>query len=288
MTQPAFACTVCGAVAAAYAIKCASCGKGMVVQRPNLSVVRSSSGARPASRLTKLPQDAQEPERVDLILPSLNQAFGVNTDGRGGFALRSVVTLAGDPGAGKSTMGLLIGHAFQRAGRTALYFPSESTPEMFSLMAKRTGYGGDLDFCFTDSVSEIEREVQTEPPDLVIVDSLHSLEPRTDSLPHAKRLAKLVQSLEISLLIIGERAKSGTTRGDRGIEYQGDAVMGLDKIDLDGPEKEALIRQDPLALYRRWLVVTKNRHGGSRVERFLLTASGLQEMPPDPPNAAGP
>lgn len=279
MSLPAFACSVCGAIAEAYALKCSSCGKGVVCRVrkpvPVLSIVRPVE----PTGLTKADPNVKEPVRVSLGLETLDRAMGLNADGRGGFVVGSSVTCAGDPGAGKSTLAILVGEAFQRSGRSAIYCPSESNHTMFSLMVKRTGLGKDLDIYFSQSVTDILAMLEARRPDLAMVDSLHSLEPRADALIHAKRLMRFVDETHTSLLLVGERAKGGgTMRGDWGIEYQGEVVIGLEKTTLVAGDDS---KKDPLASLRRWLVVSKNRHGGCGAYPLLLTERGWSELPLD-------
>ena len=283
MTQPAYACATCGATSSAYALKCPACGKGVVRrvvvrQRPNLSLVQVAP-----SGLTYVDPNVKEPERISLGIDSFDRAFGLNSNGRGGFVRGSIVTTAGDPGAGKTTFGLVVAEAFLSAGASVIYAPSESSPTMFSLMSLRTGLAKRVPLLFTRSVTEILREAETVRPDLLVVDSLHSLDPRTDALPHARRLVDWVNSTGASLLIIGERSKSGSTRGDWGIEYQGDVTIGLEKLNLEkgAPDKpgEPTPPNDPLEHLRRWFIVTKNRHGGTGRYALLLTERGWTEMP---------
>lgn len=259
-------------------MNCASCGKISSVRRvarggPTLALV-------PSSRVTTIDTTVREPDRVSLLLPTLDRAFGVNRDGRGGFALGAIYTLAGDPGAGKSTMGMLLAESLQRITKV-LYVCSESTREMFSRMAMRTGIGKKLPLLFTQNVADIIEEADCMGALAVVVDQLHSLEPRTDSFEHAKRLVAFAQDSGRSLVLLGERTKAGQTRGNYGIEYAADARLGLEKP-LLAPDEPADRSQ------RRWLTVSKNRHGGDGVYPLMLTEKGWAEVPPPPDPPAPP
>ena len=222
--------------------------------------------------ITSIDLDVVESPRVGLRLAAATAALGQNCDGEAGLVVDGAYLLGGTPGAGKSTLGMMIGDCMQAAGLSVLYAISESTRTMYSLLARRTGYGLKLPLLFTRDVRELIREAAGSGARFLFVDQLHRLEPREDALHHADLLVKFSKESGIGLLMVAERAKSGTTRGDQGIEYNCDVVLGLERHDRGDVRAD-----DP----RRWLVVTKNRFGPEGGVPLILTAKGWEDGPPE-------
>jgi len=225
--------------------------------------------------------DVREPRRFSLGVPTLDRAFGANSDGQAGIVLGSTILFAGDPGAGKTTTGVFLAEALDDLG--VLYAVSESTREQFSLMVRRLGRGVGLRLFFSASADAIVDVAEESGARVLIVDQLHSLEPRRDALRNFKTLDAWAKRapLERTLVVIAERNKEGTVRGDFGVEYAGDVTIEICKPAL---VDEGVVVTDG-ALRARTLRVTKNRHGDEGVYRLELGVRGWQELPAPAPAA---
>jgi predicted ATP-dependent serine protease len=238
-----------------------------------------TAAALPPAGIVGVDLDVREPRRFSLGVATLDRAFGQNSDGKGGIVLGSTVLFAGDPGAGKTTTGIFLAEALDALG--VLYAVSESTREQFSLMVRRLGRGAGLRLFFSTVAEAIVDVAEESGARVLIVDQLHSLEPRKDALRNFKTLDAWAKRapLERTLVVIAERNKEGSVRGDFGVEYAGDVTIEICKPAL---VDEGVGVTDG-ALRARTLLVTKNRHGDEGVYRLELGARGWQEVPPAAP-----
>jgi DNA repair protein RadA/Sms len=259
-----YVCSACAEPSVAWTLRCPACRKGTLVEASSRAV---TAAATSHSGITTIDLDVSESPRIPLRLQSVTQALGQNVDGSAGLVIDGAYLLGGTPGAGKSTLGMMVADSVQSNGVRVLYAISESTRTMYSLLARRTGYGLKLPLLFSQDVREIIRETETSGAQYLVLDQLHRLSPREDALEHADLLVAFCKRMGVGLLMVAERAKDGSTRGDHGIEYNCDAVLGLERLDRDEVRAD-----DP----RRWLVVTKNRFGPEGRLPLMLTAKGWE------------
>lgn len=259
-----YACSSCGASVAGFGVRC-TCGLGIGLRKGIVAAVTTDG------ELVAVDRDVREPLRFPLGLPTFDRAFGLNEDGRGGIRIGSSVLVGGDPGAGKTTFGIHLGMALDSLG--VVYGISESTRELFSLMVRRLGRGEDLRLAFTSSASKMVAIAEKNEARVLIVDQLHSLEPRRNVYENMMTLVRWTERDPKSrtLIVIAERNREGNIRGDFGSEYKADVTIELCKPAL---------ADDGLERPERTLRVTKNRHGAEASYPLLLTKQGWEEAPP--------
>jgi predicted ATP-dependent serine protease len=117
----------------------------------------------------------QTTERVRTIDEELNRVLG------GGIVPGSIVLVAGEPGIGKSTLFLQMG--LQLQGITVLYISGEESEQQVKMRADRLGMNNEHFYLLTEtSTQNIFNEIKKLKPELIIVDSIQTLE--SPSLNH--------------------------------------------------------------------------------------------------------
>ncbi|MCA5010815.1 AAA family ATPase, partial [Clostridioides difficile] len=86
------------------------------------------------------------------------------------------VLVGGDPGIGKSTLLLQVCRNLAADSRKVLYISGEESLKQIKLRANRIGeVKGDLLFLCETSLELIERAIEEEKPDVVIIDSIQTM-----------------------------------------------------------------------------------------------------------------
>ena len=188
----------------------------------------------------------------------------------GGLARGAVYLLAGEPGAGKSTLALTIAdHVSARCG--SLYVSGEEPTARLAERARRLGLGcAALDVCAITEMNHLARAVRRAHVRLVVVDSLNVLHSdkirsRVGSpsqlLNSAIALVRLAKSQNCAILLIGHVTKSNQLTGPRSVEHYCDAMLHFNAVGKTN---------------RRSLFASKNRFGPAFISlQFLMTETGL-------------
>jgi DNA repair protein RadA/Sms len=267
------ACTRCGAQQPRWVGRCPECGAwGSLVEepvgepaaRPRDLLAGRSGGAKPR-RLAEI--EPAETPRIPTGISEFDRVLG------GGLVPGSVVLLGGEPGVGKSTLGLQLA---ARAGtpRPVLYVTGEESPEQLRLRAERLA---ELP-CDLLVLAETQVEALADPwrdfaPGIVVVDSIQTLATsRVESAPgsvaqvreSAALLAATAKSHGTVLILIGHVTKEGLIAGPRVLEHMVDAVLSF-----EGDRSHAF----------RVLRASKNRFGSTQeVGVFAMTGTGLEAV----------
>jgi len=185
-----------------------------------------------------------------------------------GLVEGSVVLLAGDPGAGKSTLALQIASFFN-----SLYVSGEENAMQVSERWQRIGKGKSISFLSTNFLSQAIEEAKKKKPQVLIVDSLQTLideetEGEAGSISQVKsntmKLLHLAKSENITVILVGHVTKSGVVAGPKTVEHMVDVVLYLEG--------------ERYGFYRI-LRSVKNRFGPvSEVGVFEMTSHGLVEV----------
>ncbi len=156
----------------------------------------------------------------------------------GGLVPGSVVLLAGEPGIGKSTLVVQIVDALVGQGSSCLLATGEESLDQVGLRATRLALRTELMKALaTDSLADIERACELEGPDVLVVDSIQTME--TAELDQgagspvqvrecAARLVRLAKTTDTTVIVVGHVTKDGGVAGPKTLEHVVDAVLSLE------------------------------------------------------------
>src|ERR1043165_6831185 len=157
----------------------------------------------------------------------LNRVLG------GGIVSGSIVLIAGEPGIGKSTLFLQIGLTLRNI--RVLYISGEESEQQIKMRAERLNLPSDNFYLLTEtSTQAIFQEVKKLGPDLVIVDSIQTIQtPFIDSSPgsvsqikeSAAEFQRFAKDTNTPVFLIGHITKDGTIAGPKILEHMVDTVL---------------------------------------------------------------
>ncbi|MCH5354032.1 MAG: DNA repair protein RadA [Acutalibacter sp.] len=269
-----YQCTECGYETPKWTGKCPECGAWNsmteTVSEPVVSsrnaAIRSGGGA--LVRSTPINEISTEDEhRYHTGLSELDRVLG------GGIVKGSLVLISGDPGIGKSTLLLQI---CEYLGQTLkiLYVSGEESARQIKLRATRLGVQNpNLKILTQTDVQYITEEIREEKPDLVMIDSIQTMN-HTDlsSSPGSvtqvrectNTMMRCAKSMDIPIIIVGHVNKDGAIAGPKVLEHIVDAVLYFEG--------------DRQMTYRI-LRAVKNRYGSTNeIGVFDMGENGLQQV----------
>ena len=240
----AYVCDNCGQESAKWIGKCPSCGQWNTFreiriandtgQQSARSAAREVSAARSSAKRTRsnamLLHDipTKESPRMDMYDAELNRVLG------GGLVPGSIVLLGGDPGIGKSTLTLQT--IMRMPEREVLYVSGEESAHQLKMRAERIegGKNESVSVLCETSIEKIFDQIRESAPDLVIIDSIQTMETETvDSAPGsitqirecASALLRFAKASGVPVILIGHINKEGTIAGPKILEHIVDAVI---------------------------------------------------------------
>jgi DNA repair protein RadA/Sms len=213
-----YVCNNCGATSSNWLGKCPQCNQWdtfteEIIQSasPQITQVAEKEKSIP----TLLAEINIESEmRVSLGDPELERVLG------GGIVPGSVILMAGEPGAGKSTLCL------QLAANPALrmlYISGEESISQIKMRAQRLGIKGDNCHILTETdLNKIIEAIIDIQSGIVIIDSVQTLyTPELESVPGSVsqirecsyRLQQLAKQTAITIIMVGHITKEGDIAG---------------------------------------------------------------------------
>ncbi|MCU0389224.1 MAG: DNA repair protein RadA [Chitinophagaceae bacterium] len=273
--KTAFFCTNCGHESPKWLGKCPSCNQWNtfaeeVVQKEP----RSSSAAwKDGSTHEKNPKSfllhemkTETLKRQDTGDLELDRVLG------GGIVPGSIILVAGEPGIGKST--LFLQNALKMKDTTTLYISGEESPQQIKMRADRIGAINENFYLLAETNTQhIFTEIKKLKPDLVIVDSVQTLEsPYLDSPAGsvgqirqcAGEFQKFAKESATPVFLIGHITKDGSIAGPKLLEHMVDTVL-----QFEGDRHYAY----------RMLRTQKNRFGStSELGIYQMTSEGMQPV----------
>lgn len=287
-----YVCQQCGYVSPQFLGRCPECGtwSSLVEQITQSGLLFKNKISQSISEPIKLSDiEKKAYDRVKSGIDEFDRVMG------GGIVKGSVVLVAGDPGIGKST--LLSQLAINLSGKvsksvksvrsvntdytdpteptgnTVLYVAGEESPHQIKLRIERINPNSNFEILNETDVDAIIATISNLKPELVIVDSVQTLETADlDSAPGsisqvretAHRLQRLAKTLHIPIFLVGHVTKEGTVAGPRTLEHLVDVVLSLEG--------------DPTNHFRI-LRSSKNRFGPTdEIGIFEMEESGMIEV----------
>lgn len=271
-TQTTFFCKNCGASSAKWIGKCPSCNEWNtyveeVIQKDKPDYKSTWKKEQKKAQPTPLPEIEKGAEyRLPLKDAELARVLG------GGLVPGSVVLVGGEPGIGKST--LLLQLALQFDSRKVLYISGEESESQIKMRAERISFANPNCYLYTEtSTQQIGKALQQLQPDLVIADSIQTLQSELiDSTPGsisqiretAGDLIRFAKETGTPVFLIGHITKDGNLAGPKLLEHMVDTVL---QFEGDRHHVYRILRS------------TKNRFGSTNeIGIYEMQAGGLREV----------
>ena len=268
-----YSCSACGNVTTKWSGRCEACGEwNTIVEDGGLSVgpKKGSIGGMKGNgiKLTDLASQEAPLPRTHSGIDELDRVLG------GGLVPASAILVGGDPGIGKSTLLLQAAARFSEAGLKVLYISGEEASAQVRMRARRLGLGSaNVQLGADTNLRNILTTMDTEKPDLVIIDSIQTMWADTvESAPGsvsqvrsaAHELTTFAKRKGASVILVGHVTKEGQIAGPRVVEHMVDTVLYF-----EGERGHQF----------RILRAVKNRFGASdEIGVFEMSGHGLEEV----------
>ncbi|HSP65873.1 MAG TPA: DNA repair protein RadA [Candidatus Deferrimicrobium sp.] len=266
-----YTCSECGVTAPKWQGRCDACGAWNTLGEG----VAPSSAAhrlRPSLRMVAARPLDTVGDGADQVRPTgiaeLDRVLG------GGLVNGSLILLGGDPGIGKSTLGLQLAARMGHPDRPVLYCAGEESAQQVAMRAERLG-------CRVSSVAVLAETdldalagaiASTRPP-LAVVDSIQTVTAADaagapGSPAHVReavaRLLTVAKETGVPIVLVGHVTKEGAIAGPRTLEHMVDVVLYLEG------ERHG---------EHRLLRGVKNRFGSTgELGLFTMESDGLRQL----------
>jgi len=271
--SPSFSCTACGATHTKWSGQCDACNEwNSIIEDAGLSTgpTSNSLGAKRGATMALTDLSAKEtpPPRTQSGLEELNRVLG------GGLVPASAILVGGDPGIGKSTLLLQAVASFAQEGLKTIYVTGEESSAQVRMRAERLGLrDAPVKLAAETNLRNILTTMETEKPDLVIIDSIQTMwldtvgsAPGSVSQVRAAchELTSFAKRKGVSVILVGHVTKDGQIAGPRVVEHMVDTVLYF-----EGERGHQF----------RILRAVKNRFGpADEIGVFEMTGAGLSEV----------
>ena len=239
--KSAFFCQNCGYESVKWVGQCPSCGQWntFVEELIQKETFKNNNGWKDYNedkknyKVISLDEiKSSEEERILTTDAELNRVLG------GGIVPGSIVLVAGEPGIGKSTLFLQNGLLLKDI--IVLYISGEESEQQIKMRADRlklnssTGIGENFYLLTETSIQTIFQEIKKLKPQLVIVDSIQTLQTQfIDSSPGsvsqirecASEFQRFAKETGTPVFLIGHITKDGSIAGPKILEHMVDTVL---------------------------------------------------------------
>jgi DNA repair protein RadA/Sms len=214
--------------------------------------------------------------RVSRIITGLvDEVFG------GGIAKTSVNLLAGDPGAGKTTLGLQLCSIIcgQNPGRNAIYIANEQSSDELIDTGDRLQLENRENICIVNAMGGVTHDIgdlmKVYEPVFMILDSITKWagEDMSLAVTIAQQIKDCCVALKAPCIIVNQVTKDGDQAGLKQLEHAVDMAAMFETL-LDAVDENG--EPIPPKLAPRRLMSSKNRFGPAPEEQFYrMTETGL-------------
>jgi DNA repair protein RadA/Sms len=244
-----FVCQECGYDTPSWMGKCPECGTwNSLKEFKNIAPLSSS-----IMQVSITPGDGKPKSLKDIVysekLRMQTKYNELNTVLGGGIVQGSASLIAGDPGVGKSTLLLQLCLSLAGSGKKVLYISGEESAEQIKMRAERivqheqagTKHGSIADenllLVSLTNADAIVQQVESLKPDLVVVDSIQTIESQNVSglsgsvgqvRYGALQFVRLAKQLNIPIMIVGHVTKEGMVAGPMVLSHMVDTVLFLE------------------------------------------------------------
>lgn len=268
-----YVCNNCGATSSNWLGRCPQCNEWDTFTE---EIIQSAS-----PQITKIPEGEKS-------IPTLLSELNIESEMRvsigdselervlgGGIVPGSLILMAGEPGAGKSTLCLQLA---SNPSLKMLYISGEESSSQIKMRAQRLGIKGDNCHILAETdLNKIMEAIIDIQSGVVIIDSVQTMySPDLESVPGSVsqirecsyRLQQLAKQTAITVIMVGHITKEGDIAGPKLMEHIVDVVLHLEGD-----------RQYNLRLLR----CIKNRFGSTR-EIGIYEMKGLGLVPVENPS----
>lgn len=226
-----FFCKECGNETSKWSGQCPACKAwNTLVEEPVTKMVKTSSAMGMFREPVKLEEIVLENEsRMETGFGELDRVLG------GGIVPGSLVLVGGDPGIGKSTLLLQVCRNLEIGQKKVLYISGEESLGQIKMRAERIGkVEGELKFLCETNLGLIDRVIESEKPDVVVIDSIQTMvnEDVTSAAGSVSQvrestnvLMHIAKGRGIAIFIVGHVTKEGQVAGPRVLEHMVDTVL---------------------------------------------------------------
>lgn len=226
-----FFCRECGNETSKWSGQCPACKAwNTLVEEPVTKMAKTSSAMGMFREPVKLEEIVLENEsRMETGFGELDRVLG------GGIVPGSLVLVGGDPGIGKSTLLLQVCRNLAIGQKKVLYISGEESLGQIKMRAERIGkVEGELKFLCETNLGLIDRVIESEKPDVVVIDSIQTMvnEDVTSAAGSVSQvrestnvLMHIAKGRGIAIFIVGHVTKEGQVAGPRVLEHMVDTVL---------------------------------------------------------------
>ena len=226
-----FFCKECGNETSKWSGQCPACKAwNTLVEEPVTKMAKTSSAMGMFREPVKLEEIVLENEsRMETGFGELDRVLG------GGIVPGSLVLVGGDPGIGKSTLLLQVCRNLAIGQKKVLYISGEESLGQIKMRAERIGkVEGELKFLCEMKLGLIDRVIESEKPDVVVIDSIQTMvnEDVTSAAGSVSQvrestnvLMHIAKGRGIAIFIVGHVTKEGQVAGPRVLEHMVDTVL---------------------------------------------------------------
>lgn len=265
-----YTCSGCGNISLKWVGHCSNCDSWNTFQETQTSsaeVKRSNVKLANLKKLHEIENSVQK--RITSGMAEWDRVTG------GGIVPGAFMILSGDPGIGKSTLLIQVAHQISsKTGINIIYFCSEeSLSQVKSRVSRVIKSESEILFSDTANFETIFKTIESERPDLVIIDSIQNcFFENSDTLPGSIsqikeagfELMRIAKENNIAIIATGHITKEGVIAGPKTLEHMVDAVFYLQAEDQWNT---------------RILRSVKNRFGAiSELGFFSMQEQGLTEV----------
>ncbi len=232
-------CSHCDAQYLKWQGRCTECGKWGTIPKEEAYVESTATHSRsqkaskvaPAGVLNLTDAKAESTKAIPTNISELDRVLS------GGIVAGSVTLLAGEPGIGKSTLVAQIAHAFKQKNAPAYYVSGEESTGQLLMRFQRLNISPEyISFSNTISIPSVISASKKLKPSLVIIDSIQTMAPDSETLPGTPTAVRGATALCIEyakstgtpVLIIGQVTKDGSVAGPKTLEHLVDTVITLE------------------------------------------------------------
>ncbi|QOR74488.1 DNA repair protein RadA [Cruoricaptor ignavus] len=261
-------CQNCGTQYSQWHGQCKNCGtwNSLAEEVVEKSSLKSAASQKKNHIINIIEVETSDEQRLRTNSEELNRVLG------GGIVMGSVILIGGEPGIGKSTLLLQLALKMKKK---ILYVSGEESASQIKMRADRlTDLQNPNCFLFTEvSVEKIIHEAKKLQPDLMIVDSIQTLQsgllessPGTVSQIRecSNELIKFAKETSTPVILVGHITKDGQIAGPKVLEHMVDVVLNF-----DGDRNHLF----------RLLRANKNRFGSTaEIGIYEMVSQGLKEI----------